>query len=264
MPARWLATDDLERLAGEQEAKREAFEAGASWWTAWNSGYSMNLSTTTSSTMGIEPTWGAWNVTFTSTTGSTVLYDASSNNAMIPGTTPQWTYWNTDYQETEDQRAERERLQAEREADWRRRHEEQQRERDTARARAEELLRSLLSDDQWASYQENGWFEVRGSSGRRWRIRNRGQSGNVDLMPEIGEEREATYCAHPPGGLPDADAHAAQMLALVTDEEAFTRVANVHYRNPAREAERAERLRATQHERVHVGREPWGEVRPAA
>lgn len=171
---------------------------------------------------------------------------------------------NTDYQETEEERAGRERRQAERDADWQRRQEEQERERDAVRARAQELLRSLLSDEQWASYQGNGWFEVRGSKGGRWRIRNRGQSGNVDLMPEIGEERDATYCAHPPGGLPDADAHAAQMLALVTDEEAFARVANVHYRNPAREAERAQRLRATQHERYHVGREPWGELRAVA
>lgn len=54
------------------------------------------------------------------------------------------------------------------------------------------------------------------------------------------------------------------MLALVTDEEAFMKVANVHYRNPVREAERAETMRATQHERVHAGREPWGELRAVA
>ena len=111
--------------------------------------------------------------------------------------------------------------------------------REVARTRAEELLLSLLSEEQAASYRERGWFEVRGSKGGRWRIRNRGQSGNVDLMPEIGEEREATYCAHPPDGLPDADAHVAQMLALVTDEEAFLRVANCHYRRPAQQAEQA-------------------------
>jgi hypothetical protein len=54
-------------------------------------------------------------------------------------------------------------------------------------------------------------------------------------MPEIGEERDMTLCAHPPGHLPDADAHAAQMLALVTDDEAFERTANVHYRRPGAE-----------------------------
>jgi hypothetical protein len=88
---------------------------------------------------------------------------------------------------------------------------------------------SLLSDEQAVSYRENGWFEVRGSRGGRWRIRNRGQAGNVDLMPEIGEVREASYCCHPPGGLPDADAHAAQMLHLVTDEDGFRRTANLAY-----------------------------------
>ena len=42
--------------------------------------------------------------------------------------------------------------------------------------------------------------------------------------------------AHPPDSLPDADAHLAQMLALVTDEEKFLRVANCHYRRPAPQA----------------------------
>jgi hypothetical protein len=46
-------------------------------------------------------------------------------------------------------------------------------------------------------------------------------------MPEIGEIREASYCCHPPDGLPDADAHVAQMLHLVTDEEGFRRTANL-------------------------------------
>jgi hypothetical protein len=99
------------------------------------------------------------------------------------------------------------------------------------------VLLSLLTAEQAASYQENGWFEVRGSRGGRWRIRNRGQAGNVDLMPEIGEERDASFCVHPPDGLPDADAHLAQMLALVTDEDRFRQVANcVHRRAAAAQA----------------------------
>jgi hypothetical protein len=55
-------------------------------------------------------------------------------------------------------------------------------------------------------------------------------------MPEIGEERESSWCAHPPGGLPDADAHLAQMLHLITDEDGFMRVANRHYQRPAAQA----------------------------
>lgn len=101
-----------------------------------------------------------------------------------------------------------------------------------ARDRAAELLGYCLTSDQRATLREHGWFEVRSSKGRRWRIRDRGQSGNVDLMPETGDERLATYCAHPPEGLPDPDAYLAQMLTLITDEDAFLRVANLHYRRP--------------------------------
>jgi hypothetical protein len=233
VPGMWLATGEIERLAAELEPKRAAFEAGALTWQSWNNFYCTTA--TTSNTLPVSLTWQSWNTTYT--TGSNAyLYDATSNTAMVA---PQWTGWNTAYEETEEQKAGREaaraeyqRRKAESDADWRRRQEEQQRKREEADARAALLLRSLLTDAQWASYQENGWFEVTGSKGGRWRIRNRGQAGNVDLMPEIGEERDATYCAHPPGGLPDADAHAAQMLALVTDEEAFVKTANVHWRRP--------------------------------
>lgn len=214
----------------EQEAKRAAFDAGASTWVSWNNvQYTTTASTTT--TVMNAVTWSTWN-SVCMTSGNTVTGQ------------PQWTDWNAAYEEagelSAEQQAERDAAQAERrrqqderEEEWRQRAAEQKRERETASARARELLRVLLSDAQWARYEENGWFEVRGSKGGRWRIRDNGQSGNVDLMPEIGDERDVTYCAHPPGSLPDADAHAAQMLTLVTDEDAFVRTANVHYRRPA-------------------------------
>lgn len=168
--------------------------------------------------------WGAWNSAYS--TGATTY--STSTTVLLNATV--WGNWNTVYTETREQQAERERRQAE----LTRAHQERTRVAATARARAEELLLSLLSDEQAASYRDKGWFEVTGSKGGRWRIRNRGQSGNVDLMPEIGEEREATYCAHPPGQLPDADAYVAQMLQIVTDEDAFVKVANEHWRRPAR------------------------------
>lgn len=218
------------------DLKAEAFNAWSpgQTWFAWCS------TTSTTVTMN-DQAWAAWNNSVSSTTGS-LAYSYSANMAMVSnGTT--WLTWNSAYQETQDQKAERERMEAEAVA----RMEEQQELRAAAGERALELLRSLLSDAQWASYQEKGWFEVRGSSGRRWRVRSRGQSGNVDLMPEAGEERDATYCAHPPGQLPDADAHVAQMLALVTDDEAFERTANRRYLRPGRSADRAPQ------ERVYVG-----------
>jgi hypothetical protein len=212
--------------------KEEAFQ---SWspgqtWFAWCSTTSTTITTT-------DTTWTAWNNNVTSTTGSLALNYASGTAYVSTGT--QWLSWNTSHTEmTEEQAAAF--AEAQRAAEERRAAQEAERaaltaERGKASERAVELLLSLLTPEQAASYQEHGWFEVRGSSGRRWRIRNRGQSGNVDLMPEIGDEREMSLCAHPAGWLPDADAHVAQMLALVTDDEAFARTANVHYRRPGSE-----------------------------
>jgi hypothetical protein len=109
-----------------------------------------------------------------------------------------------------------------------------ERQRETARrqalarvtGRAETLLLSLLDDDQARSYTRDGWFEVRGSAGGLFRISRRGQAGNIDELPPAGGDRIASYCIHPSGRYPDADAHIAQYLRLVTDEEGFRQVAN--------------------------------------
>jgi len=227
-----LDAERLQSLAAVQPLKQEAF---SSWsqgqtWFAWCS--------TTGTTMTMNDTaWTAWNNNVTTTTGSMALNYTTGTAYVSTGT--QWVSWNTTYTEmTEEQQAARDealRLQQERRVVQEAEQATARAEREQAQARAEELLLSLLSEEQAATYAEHGWFEVRGSSGRRWRVRNRGQSGNVDLMPEIGEERDASFCAHPPGWLPDADAHVAQMLALVTDDEAFVRTANVHYRRPGSE-----------------------------
>lgn len=182
-------------------------------WAGWNTTY-VTAATMTLTTGGI--TCGNW--PFTSST-------AGVNTTVTGG----WIAWNTAYEETCEQREARERQAAEYQAQA----DERRRVREAADARAGELLLSLLTEEQAATWREHGWFEVRGSRGGRWRIRNRGQSGNVDLMPEIGEERDASYCAHPPGSLPDPDAYVAQMLHLVTDEDGFKRTANLHYRRRA-------------------------------
>jgi len=206
--------------------KEEAFQS----WTTGATWYAWCSTTSTTMTTG-DTAWIAWNNGVTTTTGSLAL-NYTTGTAYV-STGGQWVAWNASYTEmTEEQEAafaEAQRVAEERrlaqEAQWA----AERAECDKASERAEELLLSLLSEEQAATYREHGWFEVRGSSGRRWRIRNRGQSGNVDLMPEIGDVRQATYCAHPPGRLPHADAHVAQMLALVTDDEAFERTANRHY-----------------------------------
>jgi hypothetical protein len=265
------ADQALEAAAGSLEEKREAYDAGASAWVSWNTDAYGNLYGTTSSatTAYIGNTWSNWNTVYTGTSGYGITYAGTSTQATFA---PQWASWNTSYEETAEQEAARldreaedRRLAEERRAERDAQYAEESRLREEAKARSLELLRSLLSDEQWSDYTERGWFEVRGSRGGRWRIRNNGQYGNVDLMPEIGQERDVTYCAHPAGSLPSADAHAAQMLALVTDEEMFVRTANVHYRRQlVTEEELQERRRARQRmhdtarERVHAGTGPRG------
>jgi hypothetical protein len=196
---------------------------GGNAWQAWNYAWTTTSASANVTTITVaDPAWQAWN-----TTASGAAWSGTVSNAEVFA--QGWVSWNTACEESREQREERERLQAE----ARQRAEERRRDREAAAARAEELLLSLLTGEQARDYSEHGWFEVRGSRGGRWRIRNRGQSGNVDLMPEIGGEREATYCAHPPGSLPDADAYVAQMLHIVTDEDGFKRVANRHYQRPA-------------------------------
>lgn len=179
---------------------------------------------TSASTLVINDTvWMLWNQAYGHTTSITGTTSIMWHTAGVT-----WATWNYQYSSRtgvyeaclEETRQTRDRWNI----------------RKQAASKAEELLLSLLSEEQARTYQEHDWFEVRGSRGGRWRIRNRGQSGNVDLMPEIGDEREATYCAHPPGDLPDADAYVAQMLHLVTDEDDFKRTANLHYQRPGHRA----------------------------
>jgi hypothetical protein len=174
-------------------------------WVSWNT-------TATTGTVGV---WGNWSQTYVVT--QPIILQAGEV----------WGAWNTGYQpiqvqpETAGQRAAREEHTRQRNADQAHRRQVRERARDKALA----LLMSFLDDDQQRTYSEMGYFDIAGSRGRRWRIEDRGQSGNVLLLPSAGEVAES-FCCHPPGGLPDADAHLAQMLHLVTDEDDFERTAN--------------------------------------
>lgn len=114
----------------------------------------------------------------------------------------------------------------------------------TAQSRARELLRALLSDEQWQDYLDHEYFDVLGSLGNVYRIRP-GSAGNVRLLAPNGQEI-AALCAHPVlgvrdeddryvGSLPDADVAVGQLLALMTDERDFFRRANRHWARPGSE-----------------------------
>jgi hypothetical protein len=108
--------------------------------------------------------------------------------------------------------------------------------------RADDLLLSMLSPEQRESYFLNNHFEVIGSCGNRYRIRE-GVSGNIDWLDDETGEVKGRLCAHPTmerDWLPVQDVAVAQLLALTTDEMSFVRVANVHWgqRPPTRRRRR--------------------------
>jgi hypothetical protein len=84
--------------------------------------------------------------------------------------------------------------------------------------RAEELLRSCLTEVQQSQLQRHGWFEVTAASGRAYRV-YRGYAGNV-----ISEGQR--FCIHGSPDLPDADQMLGQKLLIETDEATFLRIAN--------------------------------------
>lgn len=102
-------------------------------------------------------------------------------------------------------------------------------ERVTADHRGEELLLSLLDDNQREAYRLDGTFMIIGSCGTVYRI-HRGTAGNIEWVKPDGEVG-GRLCAHPTmreHRLPTPDVMLAQALALMTDEREFVRIANVH------------------------------------
>lgn len=111
--------------------------------------------------------------------------------------------------------------------------EEREQRAQEATERARELLRGLLTEEQWQEYDDHETFTVIGSSGQRFRI-DHGTTGNVTTVDSDGYPLVA-YCAHPElydqdshRYLPTEDVLVAQALALMTDDAAFLAVANVH------------------------------------
>ncbi len=76
-----------------------------------------------------------------------------------------------------------------------------------------------------------GYFDVVSNRGRRWRIRTADFIGNVCLMSANADYHIATYCAHGLG-VDFWDHYLLQKLALETDEDYFTSIANIQYIRP--------------------------------
>lgn len=103
----------------------------------------------------------------------------------------------------------------------------------TPQGNALALLMRMLDDAQRESYFRSGHFDCTGSLGTRYRI-FRGHVNNVIWVDNIGRTR-GTLCAAPDQWphkearrpLPEEDLMLGQFLALVTDEKAFIRKANL-------------------------------------
>jgi hypothetical protein len=176
-------------------------------WIGWNTTYMMSTTTGTMTTGGSNTTWITWNGDY-------------QQGAVAPLTDEQ-------IEEHEELRRRMEETRQQNYETLRRQQEEETRRAVAARERAEELLNEMLSDEQRQTRDQHNWFAVRGSeSGRIYRIGS-GVVNNVSRLTEDGTARDQVLCAHPPD-IPDADAHLAQMLLLVTNEPEFIRIANKH------------------------------------
>ena len=123
-------------------------------WPQWNYIYT-TYSSTAGSTLTLNSTdpWPYWNAGYTN---GTLLYtEVSSGTTLITG--PQWQNWNLRYEQaaeyTAEQRAaqeERRRLVDAQQAEWRRQRETERARQAVVNSRAEELLLSLLNDEQAA------------------------------------------------------------------------------------------------------------------
>ncbi len=109
---------------------------------------------------------------------------------------------------------------------------EQMRVRDeqlTAGDKARQLAFTFLTDQQRASVETSGHFEVISNKGNRWKIHTRyGTSGNVYRLGKMGQVK-SSWCGYPHdnghGSLPAWDVFLGQAFALETDEDYFTGVA---------------------------------------
>jgi hypothetical protein len=128
-----------------------------------------------------------------------------------------------------------------------------------AKDKALETLTRMLNPEQLKTFNEDQYFEVRGSEGHRFKIYTWTYSGNVEWIDKTGRIK-GTYCCHPlgmtgrdpltgeRGRIPTLDAVIAQKLMLETDEIGFMRTTVVNWGGvPKCATAHAEKLPERQH-----------------
>jgi len=164
-------------------------------WQSWNSG--------TASTGDVWYTWCTSTDSTTSATPNNITYIATPAVKL-----------------TKEQKAENvaRRAREKKEAN------ERIAKRAAAKEKAEELLLSLLDENQREDLKENNSFVILSELEKRYRIR-RGRVMNVTELDEQNK-RIASYCAHPFMSVPDADTMVSQLLMLQHNEQEFLSIAN--------------------------------------
>ena len=210
-------------------------DTGGQIWRVWASNNATMSSATGSVTLNDsllvreERTWDGWNnnATTSTTTGGTATYTA----ANWPGWAREGGVYarRSQIQLVRDERdvvaeARYREEQAARNTAFQARQAEEKVKRDTAKTRAEILLKSCLSDAQVRSLEDHGWFLIHGESGRRYRI-HKGTAGNVVVLKDDGTS-DHRLCFHPSMSVPEADAMLAQKLMLESCEKEALKMAN--------------------------------------
>jgi hypothetical protein len=180
-------------------------------WYAWMDG--------TSATSSNDTTWNWWTADSGTTAGDAwnnwMFLGSSSAASDVP--TIQAEPRTLELTPDELERREQRRLEAEE------RSRERERKQAEANDKAEELLRSMLTQEQLGQLDAMAAFEVT-TERAKYRIK-RGRSGNVKELNVDGQV-VASYCIHPRERVPDADTMLAQKLMLESDEAEFLRIAN--------------------------------------
>lgn len=159
-------------------------------WQAWTN-------CTSSATSTSDTTWYDWNTTGASNLSTATYYQSG-------------TYRQPTAEELERAAAaQRERAEKQRLAD----------------ARAAELLREHLDEEQRASYERDKKFHVIAADGQRYEVDCGKRMHNVFALDEQGR-RVDEFCIYQDGGTPLADNHLAQKLLLEADPVEFRRIAN--------------------------------------
>lgn len=180
-------------------------------WTNWNA------CTTTFSTCSYGSTWTDWN-TFSS--GTAVSLSTGSDT---------WDHWNIDFTcgpaqvtygpESEEARAERERLEAEREVE----RQAEAKRKEEAEDRAKELLLDLIGEDELTVYNETGRLFVRGRN-HDYLIEKTG------TVKRVEKDKLVDLCIHleQKHSMPKTDNVIALKLLAEADEYKFNQLANNH------------------------------------